>query len=184
MGQLPFLNDTSLSHCIWLTCLLPGNRGKAGSCGGMIWYELKLFPNRLHRVWSCPLLVWWILSPTIDQYYITSALFPSCLFVLRSKMHWKTITVVLYLAWLCGWRCPRPYYLWSVEGVCIIVFPCSVVWRWPPEGPASQCHSSSASSRRSLARGRDWRQQEEMTKLFVLHGTEKWLAFVVELGLM
>lgn len=21
-----------------------------GSCGGMIWYELKLFPNRLHRV--------------------------------------------------------------------------------------------------------------------------------------
>lgn len=54
MGQLPFLNDTSLSHCIWLTCLLPGNREKAGSCGGMIWYELKLFPNRLHRVWSCP----------------------------------------------------------------------------------------------------------------------------------
>lgn len=27
-----------------------GTEGKAGSCGGMIWYELKLFPNRLHKV--------------------------------------------------------------------------------------------------------------------------------------
>lgn len=109
MGQLPFLNDTSLSHCIWLTCLLPGNRGKAGSCGGMIWYELKLFPNRLHRVWSCPLPVWWNLSPSINQYYITSGLFPSCVSFIVCSFQYnvlKTITMVLYFAWLCGWRCP------------------------------------------------------------------------------
>lgn len=80
MGQLPFLNDTSLSLCIWITCLLPGNRGEAGSCGGMIWYELKLFPNRLHRVWSCPLLVWGNLSPTIETIlcYISYSPTPLC----------------------------------------------------------------------------------------------------------
>ena len=37
-----------------------------GSCGGMIWYELKLFPNRLQRVWSCPLHVWWTLFTSIN----------------------------------------------------------------------------------------------------------------------
>lgn len=35
-----------------------------GSCGGMIWYDLKLFPNRLHGVWSYPLISWWIISTT------------------------------------------------------------------------------------------------------------------------
>lgn len=45
-------NDTSLSLCIWITCLVPAwePRGRVGSCGGLIWYELKVFPNRLHGV--------------------------------------------------------------------------------------------------------------------------------------
>lgn len=93
MGQLPFLNDTSLSHCIWLTCLQPGNgEEEEGSCGGMIWYELKLFPNRLHRVWSCPLLVWWILSPSINPRRACITLHqlpPPCPFLLRSKIYCK-----------------------------------------------------------------------------------------------
>lgn len=75
MGQLPFSRFRSLipptpllfsvlkmtQVCLFVSasrasCL--GTEGRVGSCGGMIWYELKVFPNRLHGVWSCPLLVW------------------------------------------------------------------------------------------------------------------------------
>lgn len=37
-----------------------GTEGKEGSCGGVIWYEFKLFPNRLQKVWSCSLPVCYI----------------------------------------------------------------------------------------------------------------------------
>lgn len=50
-GTAAFLKVTRVCLIVsgsHVSCL--GTGGKAGSCGGMIWYELKLFPNRLHKV--------------------------------------------------------------------------------------------------------------------------------------
>lgn len=50
-GTAAFLKVTRVCLIVsgsHVSCL--GTEGKAGSCGGMIWYELKLFPNRLHKV--------------------------------------------------------------------------------------------------------------------------------------
>lgn len=159
MGQLPFffLNVTSLSHCIWLACLLPGNgkRREEGSCGGMIWYELKLFPNRLHRVWSSPLLVWWILSTSINQRsacITLHQLFSFLFFLFFTTANNNKGFIFSMTLWL---KVPRPCYLWLVERGLCNSFPMQRCWRGPPEGPGCRCHSSSASSRRSLARGGD-----------------------------
>lgn len=101
-----------------------------GSCGGMIWYELKLFPNRLHRVWSCPLLVWWILSTSINQRRACITLhqlfFPLVFLFCIAKCTASNNSVFIFsmTLWL---KVPRPCYLWLVEGICVIVFPCSVV---------------------------------------------------------
>ena len=76
------------------------------------WFGMKLFPNRLHEVWSSFL--------SLVFFFFTVKL--------------QTITLVLYLAWLLWLKVPQLYYLWLVGregGGCVIVFPGSVVGEGP-----------------------------------------------------
>lgn len=107
-----------------------------GSCGGMIWYELELFPNRLHLVWSCPLHVWWILSYSVklgrlciilhQLFFITSCLFLS--FIAKVL---QTVTLVLYSAWLCGWRY-RSHATCGCLGEGLVIVSHAALLTWGP----------------------------------------------------
>lgn len=88
-----------------VSCL--GTEGKAGSCGGTIWYELKLFPNRLHKVWSCSLSVCYITPPSQSKFYFTLAPFPSWQNALKDSSVIFSMTL-----WL---KVPPRCYLWLVE---------------------------------------------------------------------
>lgn len=105
-----------------------------GSCGGMIWYELELFPNRLHLVWSCPLHVWWILSYSVklgrlciilhQLFFITSCLF----FVIHSKSSANSNTGFIFSMTL-RLKVPQPCYLWLFgEGLVIVSHAALLTW--------------------------------------------------------
>lgn len=88
-----------------------------GSCGGMIWYELKLFPNRLHRVWSCPpTLSGGLLPPISTMYCVTLAptsSIPFLLFTVKCTANNNNGFIFSMTLWL---KVPQLYYLWLAEG--------------------------------------------------------------------
>lgn len=139
MGQLPFSSSSFRWHkfvSLYLAHTSPAWERRRAAVVGMIWYELKLFPNRLHEVWSCPpaCLVDSLhqCQPEESTYYITSALFPPRLLLSRSKTANNNNGVIFSVT--LRLKVPQPYYLWLVEGggrCCVIVFPCSTVGAAP-----------------------------------------------------
>lgn len=175
VGQLPFFFKWHKFVSLYLAHMSPPwERKEEGSCGGMIWYELKLFPNRLHRVWSCPLFVWWTPFTSINPRracIMLHQLFLLLVFLFFTVKCSANNNTGCIFSMTLRLKVPPPCYLWLVAGELFNSFPMQRHWHGPPEGPVCQCYSSSASSRRSLARRRDWKLWEEMTMLFVLRST-------------
>lgn len=130
VGQLPFFKWHKFVSLYLAHMSPPWERREEGSCGGMIWYELKLFPNRLHRVWSCVLFVWWVASTSINSRracIISHQLFLPLIilfFTVKYSANNNNGCIFSMTLWL---KVPQPYYLWLVGGGHLIVFPCSVV---------------------------------------------------------
>lgn len=109
-----------------------------GSCGGMIWYELKLFPNRLHRVWSCPpTLSGGLLPPISTMYCVTLAptsSIPFLLFTVKCTANNNNGFIFSMTLWL---KVPQLYYLWLAEGQGSVVQEFSHAALLPPPPPGS-----------------------------------------------
>lgn len=129
LWELPFLKWHKFVSLYLAHMSPPWERREEGSCGGMIWYELKLFPNRLQRVWSCPLFVWWVASTSISlrrACIILHQLFLPIIvlfFTVKYSASNNNACIFSMTLWL---KVSQPCYLWLVGRGHLIVFPCSV----------------------------------------------------------